>query len=160
MLIDVPKDVQQSLAVPDWDAPMELDSYISRMPGAPGLGQLAEVVGAIKRVRVVVRSRGSVALKAIAVSCRCQTGGCSAGVARATHRRILARVSRPFLSLVALTRVLIDFHRSFAHSFFASSPHPVRFSARSRKSRCSMWAVVARTLRKSCVSLSSSLASL
>lgn len=47
--MDIPKDVQQSLAVPDWDAPMELDSYISRMPGAPTVGQLAEVVNTIKR---------------------------------------------------------------------------------------------------------------
>ncbi len=33
--MDVPKDVQQQLAVPDWDEPMSISAYISRLPPPP-----------------------------------------------------------------------------------------------------------------------------
>ncbi|KAG2422753.1 hypothetical protein HXX76_015773 [Chlamydomonas incerta] len=32
VLVDVPKDIQQQLAVPDWEAPMSITGYISRLP--------------------------------------------------------------------------------------------------------------------------------
>lgn len=35
MLIDVPKDVQQQLAVPDWDVPMAISGYMQRLPQMP-----------------------------------------------------------------------------------------------------------------------------
>lgn len=35
MLIDVPKDVQQQLAVPDWDVPMAISGYMARLPQQP-----------------------------------------------------------------------------------------------------------------------------
>ena len=38
MLIDVPKDVQQQLAVPDWDVPMAISGYMQRLPQMPSTG--------------------------------------------------------------------------------------------------------------------------
>ena len=35
VLIDVPKDVQQQLAVPDWDVPMAISGYMQRLPQMP-----------------------------------------------------------------------------------------------------------------------------
>lgn len=35
VLVDIPKDIQQQLAVPDWTQPMKLNAYLSRMPPAP-----------------------------------------------------------------------------------------------------------------------------
>jgi hypothetical protein len=35
VLIDVPKDVQQQLAVPDWDVPMAISGYMARLPQQP-----------------------------------------------------------------------------------------------------------------------------
>ena len=35
VLIDVPKDVQQQLAVPDWDVPMAIAGYMARLPQLP-----------------------------------------------------------------------------------------------------------------------------
>ena len=35
VLIDVPKDVQQQLAVPDWDVPMAISGYMARLPQLP-----------------------------------------------------------------------------------------------------------------------------
>lgn len=49
--MDIPKDIQQTLAIPDWDVPMDLDAYISRLPPPPSAAQLQRVVDAIKEVR-------------------------------------------------------------------------------------------------------------
>lgn len=38
VLIDVPKDVQQQLAVPDWDVPMAISGYMQRLPQMPSTG--------------------------------------------------------------------------------------------------------------------------
>ena len=38
VLIDVPKDVQQQLAVPDWDVPMAISGYMQRLPQMPSSG--------------------------------------------------------------------------------------------------------------------------
>jgi acetolactate synthase-1/2/3 large subunit len=48
VLVDVPKDIQQQLAVPDWDQPMSITAYISRLPPPPEISQLQAVVNAIK----------------------------------------------------------------------------------------------------------------
>lgn len=40
VLVDIPKDVQQTLDVPDWDAPMSITAYMSRLPGPPQQAQL------------------------------------------------------------------------------------------------------------------------
>ena len=48
VLVDVPKDIQQSLAVPDWDTPMNLNSYMSRLPPPPRQEELERVAEAIR----------------------------------------------------------------------------------------------------------------
>jgi len=44
VLIDVPKDVQQQLAVPNWSEPIKLTGYLSRLPKIPGEAQLEQVL--------------------------------------------------------------------------------------------------------------------
>ena len=44
VLIDVPKDIQQQLVVPNWDQPIGLASYNSRMPKPPSQTQLEQIV--------------------------------------------------------------------------------------------------------------------
>ncbi|KAL8113975.1 acetolactate synthase 2, chloroplastic-like [Apium graveolens] len=44
VLIDIPKDIQQQLVVPDWDQPMRLPGYLSRLPKFPNLGLLEQIV--------------------------------------------------------------------------------------------------------------------
>ncbi|ERN09835.1 acetolactate synthase 3, chloroplastic [Amborella trichopoda] len=44
VLIDVPKDVQQQMAVPDWYQPMKIHGYINRLPKNPELSQLEQIV--------------------------------------------------------------------------------------------------------------------
>jgi acetolactate synthase-1/2/3 large subunit len=48
VLVDVPKDIQQQLALPDWEAPMAITGYMSRLPPHPEASQLAAVAKAIK----------------------------------------------------------------------------------------------------------------
>jgi acetolactate synthase I/II/III large subunit len=48
VLVDIPKDVQQALAVPDWDVPMNLAGYISRLPPPPKQSSLERIVEAIR----------------------------------------------------------------------------------------------------------------
>ncbi|KAK9799788.1 hypothetical protein WJX73_007892 [Symbiochloris irregularis] len=47
VLVDVPKDVQQQLTVPDWDVPMALSGYMSRLPLPPTTLDMAPVAEAI-----------------------------------------------------------------------------------------------------------------
>lgn len=51
MLVDVPKDVQQQLAVPDWDVGMAISGYMSRMPEPPRTEQVSAVIDALHQVR-------------------------------------------------------------------------------------------------------------
>nr|AFK80029.1 acetohydroxyacid synthase [Lobosphaera incisa] len=51
VLVDVPKDIQQQLAVPDWDTPMAISGYMSRLPAPPNPSQLAAVVRALKEAK-------------------------------------------------------------------------------------------------------------
>uniref|UniRef100_A0A0E0KPW8 Acetolactate synthase n=1 Tax=Oryza punctata TaxID=4537 RepID=A0A0E0KPW8_ORYPU len=44
VLIDIPKDIQQQMAVPTWSAPMRLPGYISRLPKPPCTNLLDEVI--------------------------------------------------------------------------------------------------------------------
>ncbi|XP_077246862.1 acetolactate synthase 3, chloroplastic-like [Tasmannia lanceolata] len=44
VLIDVPKDIQQQLAVPNWNRPMKLQGYISRLPKPPQISQLEQIL--------------------------------------------------------------------------------------------------------------------
>ncbi|XP_061371792.1 acetolactate synthase 2, chloroplastic-like [Gastrolobium bilobum] len=44
VLIDVPKDVQQELAVPNWDQPIKLAGYFSRLPKIPSEALLEQTV--------------------------------------------------------------------------------------------------------------------
>lgn len=44
VLIDVPKDIQQQLAVPDWNQPIKLPGYMSRLPKEPNEVHLEQIV--------------------------------------------------------------------------------------------------------------------
>lgn len=44
VLIDVPKDIQQQLAVPEWNVPMKLPGYLSRLPTYPNVSNLEQIV--------------------------------------------------------------------------------------------------------------------
>ncbi|CAG9460680.1 unnamed protein product [Pedinophyceae sp. YPF-701] len=48
VLVDVPKDVQQQLDVPDFDVPMILRGYISRLPGPPDQSTVQAINNAIR----------------------------------------------------------------------------------------------------------------
>jgi acetolactate synthase-1/2/3 large subunit len=48
VLVDVPKDIQQQLYVPDWNEPMSITGYISRLPLPPDELKMHAVVEAIK----------------------------------------------------------------------------------------------------------------
>ncbi|KAJ9152715.1 hypothetical protein P3X46_026250 [Hevea brasiliensis] len=43
VLIDIPKDVQQQLIIPNWDMPMRLPGYTSRLPKSPEIGKLEQI---------------------------------------------------------------------------------------------------------------------
>lgn len=52
VLIDVPKDIQQQMVVPEWDQPMKLAGYTSRLPRLPdelSLEQILRLIGESKR---------------------------------------------------------------------------------------------------------------
>ncbi|XP_012481541.1 acetolactate synthase 2, chloroplastic [Gossypium raimondii] len=44
VLIDVPKDIQQQLAVPNWNQPLRLSGYMSRLPKEPNESLLEQIV--------------------------------------------------------------------------------------------------------------------
>ncbi|KAG8652673.1 acetolactate synthase 3, chloroplastic [Manihot esculenta] len=44
VLIDVPKDIQQQLAVPNWNTPIKLPGYMSRLPKVPNESHLEQIV--------------------------------------------------------------------------------------------------------------------
>ena len=51
VLVDIPKDVQQAMIVPDWTVPMALSGYMSRLPQPPQESALEPVIDAIHQVR-------------------------------------------------------------------------------------------------------------
>lgn len=54
VLIDVPKDVQQQLAVPDWDVPMAIAGYMGRLPQPPTPKDVAPILQALKNVSDII----------------------------------------------------------------------------------------------------------
>ncbi|KAF7803474.1 Acetolactate synthase 2, chloroplastic [Senna tora] len=44
VLIDIPKDIQQQPAIPNWDQPIKLPGYMSRIPKSPDKAQLEQIV--------------------------------------------------------------------------------------------------------------------
>ncbi|XP_047316876.1 acetolactate synthase 2, chloroplastic-like [Impatiens glandulifera] len=44
VLIDIPKDIQQQLVVPNWDQPMSLPGYTSRLPKPPNPTHLEQII--------------------------------------------------------------------------------------------------------------------
>ncbi|XP_047341124.1 acetolactate synthase 3, chloroplastic [Impatiens glandulifera] len=44
ILIDIPKDIQQQFAIPNWDQPMRLPGYMSRLPKPPKISSLEQIV--------------------------------------------------------------------------------------------------------------------
>ncbi|KAK8585479.1 hypothetical protein V6N13_050458 [Hibiscus sabdariffa] len=44
VLIDIPKDIQQQLAVPKWNQPLRLPGYMSRLPKEPNVAHLEQIV--------------------------------------------------------------------------------------------------------------------
>lgn len=53
VLVDIPKDVQQTLDMPDWGAPMSISAYMSRLPPPPQEAQLQQVRRGWRGVGVV-----------------------------------------------------------------------------------------------------------
>ncbi|KAL9661424.1 hypothetical protein QQ045_026248 [Rhodiola kirilowii] len=51
VLIDVPKDVQQQLVVPDWDKPLGIPGYVSRLPKRPHFSQIDQIVRLISEAK-------------------------------------------------------------------------------------------------------------
>ncbi|KAI8475274.1 MAG: acetolactate synthase [Monoraphidium minutum] len=64
VLVDVPKDIQQQLAIPDWDTPMSITGYMSRLPPPPEPAQLAAVIKALKGAKKPVVYMGGGTLDA------------------------------------------------------------------------------------------------
>lgn len=44
VLIDIPKDIQQQMAIPVWDQPVRLYGYVSRLPKPPAIEQLKQIL--------------------------------------------------------------------------------------------------------------------
>ncbi|WJX26590.1 acetolactate synthase [Trifolium repens] len=44
VLIDIPKDIQQQISVPNWDQPIRLTGYMARLPKAPQKAHLEQIV--------------------------------------------------------------------------------------------------------------------
>ncbi|KAM0935943.1 putative acetolactate synthase [Dioscorea sansibarensis] len=51
VLVDIPKDIQQQLTVPDWSTPMRLPGYISRLPKAPERSHLEQIIRLVSESR-------------------------------------------------------------------------------------------------------------
>ncbi|PON77289.1 Pyruvate oxidase [Parasponia andersonii] len=49
VLIDIPKDIQQELVVPDWDQPIKLHGYLARLPKLPNQAHLEQIVRLISK---------------------------------------------------------------------------------------------------------------
>ncbi|KAJ7967585.1 Acetolactate synthase [Quillaja saponaria] len=44
VLIDIPKDIQQQLLIPDWNCPVQLPGYLARLPKHPNTSHLEQIV--------------------------------------------------------------------------------------------------------------------
>ena len=66
VLIDIPKDVQQQIAVPDWSPRLGLAGYLARLPGLPAPGALGAIVERLREAKrpVVYAGGGCMAASA------------------------------------------------------------------------------------------------
>ncbi|CAD5178453.1 unnamed protein product [Musa acuminata subsp. malaccensis] len=51
VLVDIPKDIQQQLAIPVWDPPLRLPGYISRLPRLPARPLLDQILRLVSESR-------------------------------------------------------------------------------------------------------------
>ncbi|XP_038715670.1 acetolactate synthase, chloroplastic-like [Tripterygium wilfordii] len=51
VLIDIPKDIQQQLACPNWNQPIKLNGYVSRLPKSPDEAHLEQIVRLISEAK-------------------------------------------------------------------------------------------------------------
>ncbi|XP_038717492.1 acetolactate synthase 2, chloroplastic-like [Tripterygium wilfordii] len=51
VLIDIPKDIQQQLACPNWNQPIKLNGYVSRLPKTPDEAHLEQIVRLISEAK-------------------------------------------------------------------------------------------------------------
>lgn len=51
VLVDIPKDIQQQLAVPLWDPPLRLPGYLSRLPKPPARQLLDQIIRLVSESR-------------------------------------------------------------------------------------------------------------
>lgn len=58
VLIDIPKDVQQQLAMPDWDVSMAIAGYMRRLPSPPSDADVAPIAQALHEV-LLLPNKGS-----------------------------------------------------------------------------------------------------
>nr|AGG79411.1 acetolactate synthase [Sagittaria trifolia]BAF57909.1 acetolactate synthase [Sagittaria trifolia] len=64
VLIDIPKDIQQQLAIPEWRTTMKLHGYMSRLPKPPQQSQLEQIVRLLLESRKPVLYTGGGSLNA------------------------------------------------------------------------------------------------
>nr|APB02997.1 acetolactate synthase [Limnocharis flava] len=64
VLIDIPKDIQQQLAIPVWNPPMRLHGYLSRLPKPPERSHLEQIVRLLSESRKPVLYAGGGSLNA------------------------------------------------------------------------------------------------
>ena len=63
MLVDIPKDVQQQIAVPKWDAPVQIVGYMQRLPSlTPSSRAVDAILEAISESKRPVLYVGGVVL--------------------------------------------------------------------------------------------------
>lgn len=104
VLVDIPKDVQQTLDIPDWDAPMSITAYMSRLPPPPQEAQLQvtaicqymcsalgvgltsvgrrEAAECRRWVQRMVACRASISLGFFVACCACCSSGSSSRTAK------------------------------------------------------------------------------
>ncbi|CAA7056443.1 unnamed protein product [Microthlaspi erraticum] len=70
VLVDVPKDIQQQLAIPNWEQPMRLPGYMSRMPKPPESSHLEQIVRLISESKRPVLYVGGGCLNSSDELCR------------------------------------------------------------------------------------------
>lgn len=64
VLIDIPKDVQQTMTLPDWDTPMSILGYQRRLPSPPEQHQIKPILAALSEAKKPVLYVGGGCLNA------------------------------------------------------------------------------------------------
>ncbi|KFK34163.1 hypothetical protein AALP_AA5G108800 [Arabis alpina] len=70
VLIDIPKDIQQQVAIPSWNQPMRLPGYMSRMPKTPEDAHLEQIVRLVSESKRPVLYVGGGCLNSSEELCR------------------------------------------------------------------------------------------